>query len=116
MNPSVCTSFGSFGPGGSVPADASMAAHDTPATYAAPVTFDTEREGLADACRRLASDGLVIGTSGNLSVRAGDQVVVTPTGCSFESVSPDDMSVVELDGDVHEGAPTSELGLHLGVY
>jgi L-fuculose-phosphate aldolase len=80
------------------------------------VTFDTEREALADACRRLAAEGLVIGTAGNLSVRAGEQVVVTPTGCTFESVSPDDMSVVELDGGPVEGEPTSELGLHLGVY
>jgi L-fuculose-phosphate aldolase len=80
------------------------------------VTFDTEREALADACRTLASRGLVIGTAGNLSVRAGDQVVVTPTGCTFEGVSPEEMSVVELDGEVVEGEPTSELGLHLGVY
>jgi L-fuculose-phosphate aldolase len=80
------------------------------------VTFDTEREALADACRTLASRGLVIGTAGNLSVRAGEQVVVTPTGCTFEAVSPDEMSVVELDGEVVEGEPTSELGLHLGVY
>jgi L-fuculose-phosphate aldolase len=82
------------------------------------VSFDTEREALADACRTLADRGLVIGTAGNLSVRAGEQVVVTPTGCTFESVSPDEMSVVELDGsEVVEGPqPTSELGLHLGVY
>ena len=93
-----------------------MDRHDTPATYAAQVTFDTERASLADACRRLASEGLVIGTAGNLSVRADDRVVVTPTGCSFDSVSPGEMSVVDLDGAVREGAPTSELGLHLGVY
>jgi L-fuculose-phosphate aldolase len=82
------------------------------------VSFDTERRALADACHRLAGDGLVIGTAGNLSVRAGDQVVVTPTGCVLESVGPDEMAVVELDdGSVPEGpAPTSELGLHLGVY
>src|SRR4051812_48169370 len=109
MNPSVCTSFGSFGPGGSIPADASMAAHDTPATYAAPVTFDTERSALTAACRRLAAEGLVIGTAGNVSVRAGEHVVVTPTGCTFDSVSPEAMSVVDLDGEAVEGAPTSEL-------
>jgi L-fuculose-phosphate aldolase len=100
-----------------MPADASIAAHDTPATYAALVTLDTEREALADACRRLASEGLVLGTAGNLSVRAGDQVVATPTGCTFESVAPEEMSVVELDGEPLDGpAPTSEIGLHLGVY
>jgi L-fuculose-phosphate aldolase len=82
------------------------------------VTFDTEREALADASARLASEGLVIGTAGNLSVRAGDRVVVTPTGCVLSEVSPEDMAVVDLDGGVEDGgpAPTSELGLHLGVY
>jgi L-fuculose-phosphate aldolase len=49
-------------------------------------------------------------------VRVGDSVVVTPTGCSFDLVSSDEMSVVDVDGAVQEGAPTSELGLHLGVY
>jgi L-fuculose-phosphate aldolase len=81
------------------------------------VTFDTEREALADASRRLASEGLVIDTAGNLSVRAGDHVVVTPTGCLLSEVTPEDMAVVEVEGEPVEGpAPTSELGLHLGVY
>jgi L-fuculose-phosphate aldolase len=80
------------------------------------VTFDTEREALADACRRLASEGLVIGSAGNISVRVGDQILSTPTGCTFQDVGPEEMSVVELDGEIVDGAPTSELGLHLGVY
>jgi L-fuculose-phosphate aldolase len=95
-----------------------MAADDTPRQYAARVSFDTQRRALADACRRLAEEGLVIGTAGNLSVRAGEQVVVTPTGCVFGEVAASDMTVVDLDGQVQDGgpAPTSELGLHLGVY
>jgi L-fuculose-phosphate aldolase len=80
------------------------------------VTFDTERRSLAEACHRLALEGLVIGTAGNVSVRAGDEVVVSPTGCVLAEVAPEAMSVVSVDGDVLEGAPTSELGLHLGVY
>ena len=81
------------------------------------MTYDTERRALADACRRLAGEGLVIASAGNLSVRAGEQVVVTPTGCLLESVDPGEMAVVELDGTLVDGpAPTSELGLHLGVY
>jgi L-fuculose-phosphate aldolase len=58
----------------------------------------------------------VIGTAGNLSVRVDEAVLVTPTGCVLNEVEPPEMSVVALDGDVREGAPTSELGLHLGVY
>jgi L-fuculose-phosphate aldolase len=81
------------------------------------VSYDTERRALADACRHLAGEGLVIGTAGNLSVRAGEHVVVTPTGCLLSDVSPDEMAVVDLDGSPLDGpAPTSELGLHLGVY
>lgn len=82
------------------------------------MSFDTERRSLADACRRLAAEGLVIGTAGNLSVRSGDAVVVTPTGCVLSEVEPAAMTVVDLDGEMRDGgpAPTSELGLHLGVY
>lgn len=80
------------------------------------MSFDTQRRALADACHRLASEGLVIGTAGNLSVRVDEEVVVTPTGCLLGEVSADHMSVVGIDGDVHAGEPTSELGLHLGVY
>ena len=81
------------------------------------VSFDTQRRALAEACRRLAGEGLVIGTAGNVSVRCDDRVVATPTGCVFAKVSPPDMSVVEMDGSLVDGlAPTSELGLHLGVY
>lgn len=82
------------------------------------VSFDTQRKDLAEACRRLAGEGLVIGTAGNLSVRTDDGVAVTPTGCVLSNVEPDAMAVVDLDGRRQEGelAPTSELGLHLGVY
>lgn len=82
------------------------------------VRFDSERRALADACHRLASEGLVIGTAGNLSVRAGDRVVVSPTGCVLSDVGPEEMAVVDLDGALRDDgpAPTSELGLHLGVY
>jgi L-fuculose-phosphate aldolase len=52
-----------------------------------------------------------------VSVRTGEDVVVTPTGCVLEDVAPEEMSVVDLDGAAGDGpAPTSELGLHLGVY
>jgi L-fuculose-phosphate aldolase len=77
-----------------------------------------ERERVAAAARRLAAEGLVLGSAGNVSERAGDLVAVTPTGAVLENVSADDVVVVDLDGaPVHgELAPTSELGLHLGAY
>jgi L-fuculose-phosphate aldolase len=77
-----------------------------------------QREEVAAACRRLAADGLVSGTSGNLSARDGDLVAVTPTGGVLAELTADDVTVVDLSGNVVGGGlePTSELGLHLGVY
>ncbi len=73
---------------------------------------------MAAAARRLAADGLVTGTAGNVSVRAGELVAVTPTGARLEDVTTEQVAVVGLDGAQVKGelAPTSELELHLGIY
>jgi L-fuculose-phosphate aldolase len=77
-----------------------------------------QREEIAGACRSLAAAGLVSGTSGNLSAREGDAIAVTPTGGVLAEMTPEDVTVVDLEGNVIDGglAPTSEIGLHLGVY
>ena len=80
--------------------------------------LEGEREHVAQVARRLAADGLVTGTAGNVSARAGELVAVTPTGARLETITAEEVAVVDLDGEQVEGelAPTSELGLHLGVY
>jgi L-fuculose-phosphate aldolase len=82
------------------------------------LVFSEERERVAAACRRLAGAGLVRGTAGNVSVRAGDAVAITPTGARLEALGAAEVTVIDLDGRVLAGdlAPTSELDLHLGVY
>lgn len=76
------------------------------------------REELAATCRRLGAEGLVPGTSGNLSVRAGEHVLVSPTGAVLSELEAADVPLVSLAGDVVDGRlrPTSELDLHLGAY
>lgn len=80
--------------------------------------LEGERRRVAAAARRLAAEGLVVGTAGNVSARAGELVAITPTGAVLAEVEPQDVAVVDLDGDQRAGelAPTSELDLHLGVY
>jgi L-fuculose-phosphate aldolase len=80
--------------------------------------LEAAREQIASACARLADDGLVVGTAGNVSVRAGDHVVVTPTGGVFGAMKADEIPVVDMNGQLVDGklAPTSELGLHLSLY
>src|SRR5918999_3812306 len=77
-----------------------------------------EREQVAVVSRRLAAEGLVLGTAGNVSARREGEVAITPTGAALAELEPDHVTVVDLDGDVVDGelAPTSELDLHLGVY
>jgi L-fuculose-phosphate aldolase len=76
------------------------------------------REDVAEAARRLAAEGLLIGTAGNVSLRDGDRVAVTGTGVVLRDCTPDQVSVVSRSGELVEGTllPTSELDLHLDVY
>lgn len=68
--------------------------------------------------RRSAADGLVVGTSGNVSARVGDLVLVTPSGVPYDRLGPHDAVGVDLEGRQVLGdlGPTSELPLHLAVY
>lgn len=81
--------------------------------------FADERAAVVAAAHRLAARGLTHGTGGNASVRAGDLVVLTPSGCYLDTVTAEDLVVVDLDGTVAEETervPTSELRIHLDVY
>ncbi|AVH59473.1 MULTISPECIES: class II aldolase/adducin family protein [Streptomyces] len=73
---------------------------------------------LVATARRTVADGLVVGTSGNVSVRVGDTVLVTPTGVPYDRLAPDDAVGVDLDGRQVLGSllPTSELPMHLAIY
>ncbi|NMO34215.1 class II aldolase/adducin family protein [Streptomyces sp. GMY01] len=73
---------------------------------------------LVATARRTVADGLVVGTSGNVSVRVADTVLVTPSGVPYDRLTPGDVTGVGLDGRQVLGSlvPTSELPLHLAVY
>jgi len=77
-----------------------------------------ERELIAEFGRRMTADRLVVGTSGNLSIRSGDLIAVTPTGHAYDTLTPELVCVHRLDGSAVEGelAPTSELPIHQLVY
>jgi L-fuculose-phosphate aldolase len=77
-----------------------------------------ERELIAELGRRMTADRLVVGTSGNLSIRVGDLLAVTPAGHAYETLTPELVCVQDRDGAAVEGelAPTSELPLHQLIY
>lgn len=78
---------------------------------------DAKRQVVA-ACHRLAAEGLLIGTAGNVSVRAGGRVAVTATGAVLGEITEDQVVEVDLAGNQVGGGlvPTSEVDLHLAIY
>lgn len=76
------------------------------------------REAIVTTCRELSRAGLVVGTAGNVSVREGDLVAVSPSGLRYAELTPELVGVHRLDGAAVEAplAPSSELPLHLAIY
>lgn len=68
----------------------------------------------------LVKHGLVVLTWGNVSAKDDESglVVIKPSGVPYATMTPDDMVVVDLDGNVVEGAyrPSSDLPTHLYLY
>jgi L-fuculose-phosphate aldolase len=72
---------------------------------------------------RLLTDGLAVGSAGNISVRAGDVVAITPSGIPYPELRPADICLVALNGDQlpvppgePAGIPSSETPMHLAIY
>jgi len=76
------------------------------------------REQLVKYSARLAGDGLAVGSAGNMSVRLGDRVAITPSGVRYDVLDPADICVVGLGGEVIDApkTPSSERPMHLAVY
>jgi ribulose-5-phosphate 4-epimerase/fuculose-1-phosphate aldolase len=81
------------------------------------VSEDALRAELVAAGRALAARGLSPGTSGNLSVRAGDGWLATPTNAALGALDPARLSRLDAGGRHVDGdPPTKEVPLHLAVY
>ncbi|HEY1970476.1 MAG TPA: class II aldolase/adducin family protein [Pseudonocardia sp.] len=77
-----------------------------------------ERTELVEYCLRMEADQLTVGTSGNLSVRAGDLIAITPSGVPYRELTPASICLLDLDGNPVDGAlaPSTELPMHSSVY
>jgi len=77
-----------------------------------------ERVTVVEYCRRMQADQLTVGTSGNLSVRSGDHIAITPSGAAYEDLTPESICVIDLDGNPVEDnlEPSSEVPMHTSVY
>lgn len=79
-----------------------------------------ERELVVEYGRKMSSQGLSKGTSGNISIYNEDKklMAISPSGIGYFETMPEDVVIMDLDGNVVEGArkPSSEWGLHTVFY
>ncbi|MEW2913640.1 class II aldolase/adducin family protein [Leisingera sp. JC11] len=76
------------------------------------------RQAVIDACLEMNALGINQGTSGNVSVRAGDHMVITPSGVPYEKLAPEDLVLIPLDGSPEpEGQlkPSTEWPFHQAI-
>ena len=72
------------------------------------------RERIAMHGRSLFDRGFTCGSSGNISVRLSDGVLVTPTNSCLGRIDPDRISKLNFDGELLAGdKPSKEAFLHL---
>ncbi len=80
----------------------------------------TQRRLVLQVAQATLRNGLVRGTSGNVSMRDTETglIAITPSGISYDACVEDDIVIVDLKGRIIDGEriPSSELPMHLQVY
>ena len=75
------------------------------------------RREIVETCRAMNASGLNQGMSGNVSARIKGGCLITPSGVPYETMTPDMVVEMDLDGG-YRGAlnPSSEWRLHRDIY
>jgi L-fuculose-phosphate aldolase len=77
----------------------------------------TPQRQVAEIYRALGRTGLNAGSSGNVSVRMRQGMLITPSGCSAETIGDNDAVKMALDGKVRgKRPPSSEWFMHAAIY
>ena len=75
------------------------------------------RSSIVNWGKELYDSGMVKGSGGNISVRLGEEVILTPTGYFLGHLRVDDLSKTDLSGNLISGPkPTKETPMHLAAY
>ncbi|MBD3157620.1 MAG: class II aldolase/adducin family protein [Candidatus Lokiarchaeota archaeon] len=80
--------------------------------------YETEKQVMLETCAEMLDRDLVVGSSGNVSLRVKDHVIITPSGVEYRVMTPYDLIVIDLEGNKVEGKkePSIETEMHLEVY
>ena len=76
-----------------------------------------ELRAMCDAAASFFARGYAFGSTGNLSVRTGHEVWITPTGGSLRHIEPAELACIDMDGKPrNEAKPSKEYPFHLAAY
>jgi ribulose-5-phosphate 4-epimerase/fuculose-1-phosphate aldolase len=73
------------------------------------------RQSLVDYGRRLVAGGYVVGADGNLSVRDGDRVLLTPSRLAYDRLEAGQIASIDLNGE-GDTSRSSEWAMHCAIY
>ncbi len=76
------------------------------------------RQQIIDTALAMSKEGLSPGTSGNVSARWAEGLLITPTGLAYDDLIPEDIVFLDKKGKTSPGArkPSSEWRFHLSAY
>jgi len=75
-----------------------------------------KRQSIIDACLQMNQMGINQGTSGNISLRHGEGMLITPTGTPYEAMKPEQIVFMKLDTPPDAGQrPSSEWRFHRDI-
>jgi len=82
------------------------------------MAYQEQREQLIQTVRQGCQDGLIRISAGNFSKRIGDDLaVITPSNLPYQKMTPEDISIIDLEGHLLEGLPpSSETPMHTAIY
>ncbi len=77
------------------------------------------RQGIVDACRKMNALGINQGTSGNISVRCGDKMLISPSATPYDAMTAEMIAELPFDGDYGEWSgplkPSTEWRFHFDI-
>ena len=75
-----------------------------------------KRQSIIDACLQMNRLGINQGTSGNISLRHGDGMLITPTSTPYEAMKPEQIVFMKIDGTADtKQRPSSEWRFHRDI-
>ena len=83
--------------------------------------WQEEKRNVLETALKMSACGMVVGTAGNISVRLPGKrplLAITPSSLPYDTLTPDDIQIVDFDGEKVEGElrPSMETMLHIGIY